>query len=663
MEQDDARRGQLRAAFTSRGVPVYEVADAVDAMVALGRANFGALLASEGKRHLSLRGLCLLARRRHPGIRLVVLAQDDVVEEVLRERLGIDVDLLPQDVQAREVVDAVLAFAPALLSPFDMPIATEVLRSPPAFSDDAPKTDSGSAPSWHAPEPAGGASLKAASERWSSAVEPTARMVPALREEFGEPTLIDQPTEMDVPSLDDVVPLSAGAPSLHPIAAARERARVMDPTLVAPRQVGRDTSLATQGGADPALVDHARRPRPVSSLPTFVEPADTQPTSGATLRGLNVLSENVVLEGALEDVRGPPLLMGVFAQELTGRLELALPSGHSTLYFHVGEPVGAAHPMGDAGLYEALFARGVLTGRRHRPAVPEGELLSALVESGALTGDQLHELLRSWLEERLDELLSATSGTYRFVESVAFLQTLPLCRVDPFSIIRRFYRRRLESELFVEAVRVGEQWIVPAASLAVCGPRIVSFSGGQDLSALVGDGAPVKKVIDAVRLDDLEGTLLVLTLEAARLVELVDLPRAHAYDTPGMVTLDTAPTVEVPRIPDADDSGDRSADQEALREEIFALYMRLKPLTRPSQVLGVPLGATLYEVERAYQTRMKMLDPRRVQPGPSGDLLRSRIDELRTKLTHAYEAVRLQLEATGKIAPARGGKKGEPNPW
>ena len=62
VEKDDRVRMSIRGALDARFLPVYEVGDAFDAMSALGRAEFGALVVSAGKRTLSLRGLCQLAR-------------------------------------------------------------------------------------------------------------------------------------------------------------------------------------------------------------------------------------------------------------------------------------------------------------------------------------------------------------------------------------------------------------------------------------------------------------------------------------------------------------------------------------------------------------------------------------------------------------------------
>ncbi len=391
VEQDDLRRSQLRSAFAARGVPVYEAADAAAAMLTLGRADLGALLASEGRRHLSLKGLCLLARRRHPGIRLVVLSHDDVTEAELRQRLGVDFDLWPQEVAAHEAVDALLAAAPSLLSPFDLPAPTEVVQAPPRFSqtrpqEEAPRTDSASAPTRQAPRTAA-RSTRTCSDASIPLADASTRMAAAPPEDFAETTLVDEETAVEVPSLDDVSALD-----------------------------------------DVSSLDE---PEPRS---WFAEPADTDPASG----------------------------------------------GHA-------------------------FA-----GDRAPPDAPQREL--------------------------------------------------------------------------------------PAA------PR----------------GTPV---------------------------------------------LDGAPTVEVPRVSEAYDARDRAAAQAALRDEIFALYRRLQPLARPALVLGVPLDASLPEVERAYRGRMAALDPERVAAGAAGDVVRARMDELRAKVARAYEAMRLQLETSGSRRPARRGRKGDTNPW
>src|SRR5688572_25600698 len=76
VDDDEARRRALVHAFSRRGLRYLDVADAFGAMAALGRADFGAVVAAEGRRTLSLRGLCQLARRRHPDVAIFVLHRE-----------------------------------------------------------------------------------------------------------------------------------------------------------------------------------------------------------------------------------------------------------------------------------------------------------------------------------------------------------------------------------------------------------------------------------------------------------------------------------------------------------------------------------------------------------------------------------------------------------
>lgn len=181
VEEDDVRRAQLRAAFAARDVPLFEVQDPAAARAALGRADFGALLISEGKRQLSLRGLCQLAERRHPEIQVFV-ATGSASPARLRELLGLDARPLPHGLPAREVVDAVALAMEPRPSAFEV-AHTEVLTTGHDFGSTSTES-SGAVPARGGPPTVSG---PVAPE-----LEPTERHAPASATDFGERTLLDQ---------------------------------------------------------------------------------------------------------------------------------------------------------------------------------------------------------------------------------------------------------------------------------------------------------------------------------------------------------------------------------------------------------------------------------------------------------------------------------------
>lgn len=104
------------------------------------------------------------------------------------------------------------------------------------------------------------------------------------------------------------------------------------------------------------------------------------------------------------------------------------------------------------------------------------------------------------------------------------------------------------------------------------------------------------------------------------------------------------------------------ADEDArAREEVLSLYMRLKPLLHPRQILGVPLWADDEAVRAAYERRLEETDPARLPPGPSRAMLEEKLAELRRKVVHAMETLELQ-QGKGKAA-APPGVLGDSNPF
>jgi hypothetical protein len=98
------RRGALKEAITAKGVACADAEDAFSAMNALGKGEYDSLIAHAGKRHLSLRGLLQLAKRKNPEVHLVVLA-DEEDEEAVRRAMGADVLVLLASLTPAEIAE------------------------------------------------------------------------------------------------------------------------------------------------------------------------------------------------------------------------------------------------------------------------------------------------------------------------------------------------------------------------------------------------------------------------------------------------------------------------------------------------------------------------------------------------------------------------------
>ncbi len=406
-----------------------------------------------------------------------------------------------------------------------------------------------------------------------------------------------------------------------------------------------EVSAMVSGEQLPQPIDLPPVPPPESSRaePTAEHTLPETKLMGALIDTHSSTAEGALLEGSLEERPGAPVLMTLLAQEITGVLHVHDGDARGRLYCLHGEPVYAEHADGDAGLLSHLQAQGIVPptfravyddGR----AIPDGQLLAVLSNRGMLTGEAVHEFLRSFVRARVLALVNQTSGTYVFYEETGFVDTKPLLKVNPFGLILDVQRRSVPPDDLMR--RSGElEWtyVHPRPALAPVAEKLRPFVRGTNLTEHISGRKRVKQLLGLLGLDDLMGTLLVMALERAGLVKLSDNPMESFDD----VELADSTIVQEGRImlPDSEMDGPISADETKAREEIFSLYVRLKPLVMPRDVLGVPLDADVGTINAAYQDKMTALDPKRIPEGSARQLMVSRVEELRRKVTTAYEAL------------------------
>ncbi|HEY4224108.1 MAG TPA: DUF4388 domain-containing protein, partial [Myxococcota bacterium] len=557
VDDDESRRRHLVHALSRRGLRYLDVADAFGAMAALGRADFGAVVATEGRRTLSLRGLCQLARRRHPDVVILVIHREGSDPAAIPGILGTDVDVIAANATPDDVAAAVES---ALLAPLAREIDVELLQ-PPGTS----------------------------SESLADQTVPNAR--PAhLDEDPTVKTHMVQLAATPTPSTS-VAPISVLAPgSLLPDEPTERIERV-------------------QPGA----------PKPI-----------TMPDSAP------------LLEGLLDGGQGPALLLGVFSQELTGRLVVKDGPAAGTLYFFRGEPVWADDPLGDAGLHRRLVHKGRINPDARIDAVAQGQLLGSLVQKGALTGQQMHDFMRELVRDFVLALSSATSGAYRFEEDRKFLDVAPLLRVNPFGLVLESRRKAVSpAQLIALSAEMEDQFVIPGPGLGKSADKLAPFVRGARLDHIIDGSKTVRQVLEYTSLDQFMGTLVMLSLKDTKLISLA----GSAHKSEGGVELnDTADLSEIDveevTLVDAEFPTEppQSEDEARAREQIFGLYMRLKPMTVPRQVLGVGFDADRTEIDAAFASRMKELDPKLIPEGSAQQLLTARVEELRKKVTSAHQA-------------------------
>lgn len=583
VDEDDSRRRAIAGSLAARGQRYLDVGDAFAAMAALGRADFGAVLAAEGRRTLSLRGLCQLARKRHPDIMLLVLPKVGSDVDAIRAVLELTVDMLDPELSVERLVTEMLASVdddeptrPGVLVPGD--------PSMPSFN------------------PFDGPSIE------SEAINGVFDSVPRV----------------DIPTLS----------------AKESTPPVRVPQMSSPAPV--------EGWTGGPL------PLDLPELPSTDEP--TRPdmrlpaARGASPYPSTTQEAEIHLDGHFEDVdggAGAALLMGLFAQDMTGRLVVADGEARGTLYLYRGEPVWADDPDGDAGLYRKLVQKSFLKPDVAVDAVAEGQLLGSLMQRGLLTGAQMHDFMREVVRDRVIGFAVQSQGTYRFNEDKAFLDTAPLLKVNPFGLILDSRRRRLPPPaLMALGGEIENQYLAPQPALQATSEKLRPFVRGHTASDVIDGVTSVKDFWAKVGLDPFMGTLVVVVMRDARLVSLEDQPRARGIDL-AELSFTGEQSLEI-AIADSEQHPlpATSEAEEKAREDIFTLYMRLKPLSQPRQVLGVSLDADVDTVDAAYEQRMAELDPRRIPEGSAQHLLAQRIDELRRKVTSAYQTLKLQVGGT-----------------
>jgi hypothetical protein len=341
---------------------------------------------------------------------------------------------------------------------------------------------------------------------------------------------------------------------------------------------------------------------------------------------------SITVDGHFDDLEGgagAAFLMSLFSQELTGRLVVDGGDAAGALYLYRGEPVWADDPHGDAGLYRKLVQKSFLRPDQAVQPVAEGQLLGSLLASGGLNSTQMHDFMREIVRDRVLAFAMQAAGSWRFTEDRAFLDTAPLLKVNPFGLVLESRRRALSPPaLMALQGEIEDRFAVPGPGIAAADEKLTPFLRGAKASAVFDGQRTVKDTLASVGLDPFMGTLVVVALRDARLVALEDAPRAATMDLAERA-IDAAVVV--------------SAEELRAREDIYALYLRLKPLSQPRQVLGVGVDADEGAIDVAYQQRMAELDPATIPEGSAKHILMQRVDELRRKVTSAYQTLKLQI--------------------
>lgn len=344
-----------------------------------------------------------------------------------------------------------------------------------------------------------------------------------------------------------------------------------------------------------------------------------------------------LLEGAMSAGVGAAVLAAVFAQELSGRLEVDGGPAAGTLYFAAGEPIAAGHPDGDDGLASLLIAAGLIERGQLPRFGADRPLLAELSRSDAVPAERLLAFLRGTVRDRVLGFVAQSDGHYAFFGDDTFMSSCVITKVNSFGLMLEARRRRMAPlDILRAQIAVEGKFVLAGVGLGRAAARLVRFAGGVDLSEKITGRTKAVDIIREVGLDPLMGTLLLLTLEDARLVTFAGEPQAEA-PPPTSRHVTGSRRFDLPSdVFDLDGPTDPDDDPE--QQRLSRLYLTLAPVNNPRALLDVREGATRDEVESAYEHSLQLIS----DAAPSAatrPALRARAELLRKKLTQARRAL------------------------
>jgi hypothetical protein len=281
-----------------------------------------------------------------------------------------------------------------------------------------------------------------------------------------------------------------------------------------------------------------------------------------------------------------------------------------------------------------MVQTGVLMSADQVEAVPEGQLLAALAQQGILTPEKLHSFMLGLVRDRVLAMVTQSEGGYRFLEERAFLDVAPLFRINPFGLILESRRRSVTPDrLMLLGKEYEDKKLFPGPALAAAAHKLRDFLRGVDVTTLIDGSNTAHNFWQLTGLDDIMGTLVLLTLLDARLVFVEEGDSVRA-DVQLSENVGGSGGGEA-SLPSAEEfSGDAGA------AEIISLYQSLESVVDPHGILGVAPGAAAEVVDNAYLARLEALNPDRIPEAPAKGRLVACMEEVRAKVTEAYKTLR-----------------------
>jgi hypothetical protein len=390
----------------------------------------------------------------------------------------------------------------------------------------------------------------------------------------------------------------------------------------------------TWSGAAPLAGQTSAPPEPIpseSQPPGTLGPDELAPASSATpLPSERAGSEpQIELPGAL--VRGAPaLVMGrAVRQRFTGCLAFEVDQGLRRVVFKDGDVVISVSAVHGESLVSFLSQRGDVGSDtaaqiEHRIPTFGRHAGAALIARGLLEQNELWPVLRAHAEWVLSQLLSIERGAVQMEHPVP----------ERLAAEPAVFGGATGAEVLVELI---QRVVPPAQALAYLGNDGVVFTKGP-ASALIAECALSPRLLALVqRAEQVELTqllqeaqdepMLPCALYALSVLEVIK------PTTPEPPPPNPPARARPAKVPDA-------IDDEALRAKIQA-RRALVDEGDYFALLGVPRGATGYDIRRSYVELRRQFDPAETLRQSTLDL-RDDLETILEVLDEAYEILRDQ---------------------
>ena len=374
----------------------------------------------------------------------------------------------------------------------------------------------------------------------------------------------------------------------------------------------------------------AARPSPLS-----VEPA----------KGLKVL-----MEGELEEKSFAALLMEIFQKGLSGILSLSLQKVEKKIFFINGVVVYAKSDLRSENFGRFLVAKGKISEQDYQSAFDlihnkEFKQGEALVQLGQLSNQELYDLLREQIEEKILNCFGWPKAHYTFLEDQCFIDSSLVFEMHPLPLIRKGIERFIsESELSQAVEKLKSCSLHPTELFK----RHLEILNGLypriSFSALFGKERPFAEIMKALPLQPLDaGRLLKFLLvtgiiESRTTFELQPIPELAALSVgEGEELIISEGGLHMDDGHDGPAGKPKVASSEyeqAQSEKIIYKYLRMKTIDY-FQILGVKRDSSQEEIRENYLSLASEYNPDRfMQIEDLG--IRSKAKEIFLRISTAY---------------------------